>query len=126
MTDALPDGTRADAVRATIDVLQTGLALIPRAQAVNRIDDWHRILSASDRAELQQIAEGLTTLKSQLLGPNLDADAIGATLARLGEQTAAAAKHAEHDDVKTAVERLGHVLLHAGHALRGPRPVPSS
>lgn len=124
--DSPPDDVRADEVRTTIDDLQPGLALLPRAKAVNRIDHWHRILDASDRDDLQQIAGGLSTLKSHLLGPDLDADAIGATLARLGEQTIAAAGRAEHDEVGAAVERLGLLLLHAGHALRGPRPVPSS
>ena len=126
MTDSLPDEVRADEVCATINDLQPGLAALSRSKAISRIEHWHRLLSASGRDDLQQIAEDLSTLKSRLLGPDLDAEAIGTTLARLGEQTAAAAEHAVQDDVGMAVERLGHLLLHAGHALRGPHPVPSS
>ena len=91
---------------------------------MNQIERWHGVLSASDHGEFQQLADGLAALKSELLGPDPDADAIGSVLTRLGKQTTAAATHAEHDAVGAAVERLGHLLLHAGHALRGPRPVP--
>jgi len=126
VTDSFPDGAGAPEVRATIDDLQPGLAALSRRTAVSQVEYWHRLLSASDRDDLQQIADDLSALKSHLLGPDLNADAIGATLTRLGKQTAAAAEHAEHDEVGTAVRRLGHLLLHAGHALRGPRPVPSS
>jgi len=126
VTDFLPDEVRADEVRATIDDLQPGFAALSRSKAISRIEHWHRLLSASSRDDLRQIAKDLSTLKSHLLGPDLDARAIGTTMARLGEQTAAAAEHAVHDEVGMVVERLGHLLLHAGHALRGPRPVPAS
>lgn len=126
MTDALPHDAQTEEVRATIADLQPGLAALPRGKAVSRIDHWHRLLSTSDRNDLRQIAEDLSALKSHLLGPEIDAETIGATLTRLGEQTAAAAERAEHNEVGLAVRRLGHLLLHAGHALRGPRPVPSS
>ena len=126
MTDSLLDSARADEVRATIDDLQPGFAALSRSKAISRIEHWHRLLSASSRDDLRQIAKDLSTLKSHLLGPDLDARAIGTTMARLGEQTAAAAEHAVHDEVGMVVERLGHLLLHAGHALRGPRPVPAS
>jgi hypothetical protein len=123
--DPVPDSVRAAEVRATIDDLQPGLALISRAKAANRIDDWHRVLSASDREDMQRIAKGLAALKSQLLGPDLDGESIGTTLAQLGRQTVAASEHAAQEDLGVAVERLGYLLMHAGHALRGPRPIPS-
>jgi hypothetical protein len=125
MMESLPEGVQADEVRATIDDLESGLHLLSRSKAVNRIDDWHRILDESDRDDLHAIAEGLGELKGRLLGPDLDADAIGQTLARLGEQTLAASEHATREDVGKAVERLGNLLLHAGHALRGPQPSTS-
>lgn len=126
MIDALPHDAQTEEVRATIADLQPGLAVLPRGKAVSQIDHWHRLLSTSDRDDLRQIADDLSALKSHLLGPEIDAETIGATLTRLGEQTVAAADRAEHDAMGTAVERLGHLLLHAGHALRGPRPVTSS
>src|SRR5690554_2632657 len=122
MLASLPEGVQADEVRATIHDLEGGLVQLSRAKAVRRIEDWSRILSESDRDDLQAIAEGLQELHDALLGPDLDADAIGALLARLGEQTVEAAQTGENDEVQRAVERLGHLLTHAGHALRGPRP----
>lgn len=121
MMESLPEGVQADEVNATIDDLEGGLDQLSRSKAVNRIDDWHRILDESDRDDLREIADGLGELKRRLLGPDLDADAIGETLARLGEQTVDASQHAEREEVGKAVERLGTLLLHAGHALRGPR-----
>lgn len=121
MMESLPQGVQIDEVNATIDDLEPGLDQFPLSKAVNRIDDWRRILNESDRADLQQIAEGLGELKSRLLGPDLDGGAIGEALARLGKQTVAASEEAEREDIGKAVERLGNLLLHAGHALRGPR-----
>ncbi len=120
MMESLPQGVQAAEVNATIDDLEQGLDQFPLSKAVNRIDDWHRILDESDRADLKQIADGLGELKSRLLGPDLDGDAIGETLAQLGKQTVAASKEAEREDIGKVVERLGTLLLHAGHALRGP------
>jgi hypothetical protein len=113
-------------VRTTVDDLQGGLVQMPRDRALGHIDAWHRRLSASDRADLQQIAAGLRELKSHLSTVQPDADAIGSAMAQLGRQTVAAARSAESDDAGRAVDRLGHLLLHAGHALRGPRPVAAS
>ena len=121
MMESLPEGVQADEVNATIDDLEGGLTLLSRSKAVNRIDDWRRILDESDRDDLREIADGLGELKSRLLGPDLDANAIGETLARLGKQTTAASQHAAREEVGKAVGRLGTLLLHAGHALRGPR-----
>jgi hypothetical protein len=121
MTDSLPVGVQAGEVRATIDDLDGGLALLSRSQAVDRIDGWRRRLDASDRDDLRAIADGLGTLKACLLGPDLDADAIGQALVRLGKQTVAASRQPTTEEVGKAVERLGFLLLHAGHALRGPR-----
>jgi hypothetical protein len=121
MIESLPEGVQAAELNATIDDLERGLDEFPLSKSVNRIDDWHRILDESDRADLNEIADGLGELKASLLGPDLDGGAIGAILARLGKQTVAAAKDAEREEIGRAVERLGNVLLHAGHALRGPR-----
>ena len=121
MMESLPPGVQAAEVNATIDDLEQGLDQFPLSKSVNRIDDWHRILDESDRADLNEIADGLGELKAHLLGPDLDGDAIGEILARLGEQTVAASKDAEQEETGKAVERLGTLLLHAGHALRGPR-----
>lgn len=122
MMESLPEGVQADEVNATIVDIEGGLTQLSRSKAVNRIDDWHRILDESDRDDLHEIADGLGELKERLLGPDLDADAIGETLARLGEQTVVASQHATREEVGKAVERLGNLLLHAGHALRGPHP----
>jgi hypothetical protein len=123
--ESLPVGVQADEVRATIDDLESGLPLLSRSKAVNRIDDWHRILDESDRDDLAQIADGLGELKARLLGPDLDAGAISDTLTRLGKQTVAASRQSTTEEVGKAVERLGNLLLHAGHALRGPHPTPT-
>lgn len=111
----------AEAIRATVEDLQPGLALVPHALAVRHIDTWHDRLDASDRADLRQIAVGLQDLKSQLVGAAPDARVIGETLARIGRQSLAAAQRADTDDTARAVQRIGSLLLHAGHALRGPR-----
>ena len=121
MNDSLPDGTPTAEVDATITDLQHGFGALPLSRAVDRIDAWHRALAASDRADLNAIADGLGALKARLLGPELDGDAIGEILARLGAQTVAASEEAEDEATGRAVERLGNLLLHAGHALRGPR-----
>jgi hypothetical protein len=126
MPASLPEGVQTAEVRATIDDLERGLHVLSRSKATNRIDDWHRVLSESNRDDLRQVAEGLSELKDHLLGPDLDGDAIGDALARLGEQTVAASQQATSEDTGKAVERLGNLLLHAGHALRGPRPGTSS
>lgn len=112
------DADPAAAARATVDALQPGLALVARDTALAHIDAWHERLSASVHGSLREIAGGLRELKAALKAP--DASEIAGVLVQLGEQTTEAAVHADTDDVRHAVERLGHLLLHAGHALRGP------
>ena len=121
MTASLTDSDPVAEARTTIDDLERGFAAVPLSNAVNQIDHWHRVLAASERTDLNAIADGLGELKACLLGPGLHGDAIGTLLARLGAQTVAASEGAEHEEVGRAVERLGNLLLHAGHALRGPR-----
>ncbi len=115
----------AESVRATLADLERGLTQLPLAAAVGHIDGWHQALAASERADLRAVADGLGELRELLAGPGLSADAVGRLLARLGEQTGAAAEHADDPDTAKAVARLGDLLFHAGHALRGPRPQPA-
>ncbi|MDX1530360.1 MAG: hypothetical protein R3362_02420 [Rhodothermales bacterium] len=126
MIESLPEGVQADEVRATIDDLEAGLHQLPLSKAVNRIDDWQRILRERERDDLAAIADGLEELHRRLTGPDLSAYAIGKLLVRLGKQTGKVAETAEREDVRQAVARLGDLLFHAGHALRGPRAPESN
>jgi hypothetical protein len=116
LEEELPRDVQPDQIRATISELEQGLEQIPLSKAVNRLDDWQRILDASDRDDLKEIARGLRELHGLLTGPNLDGRAIGDKLASLGEQTTHAADEAE-DEVRTRLKRLGSILVHSGRAL---------
>jgi hypothetical protein len=115
--EILPKDAAPDHVRATIAQLEGGLDQFPLSKAVSRIEDWQRVLIASENDELRGIGEDLKRLHDHLLGPNLDGSAIGALLVRLGEQTTAVAPQAEEEDTGRALQRLGSLLVHAGRAL---------
>ena len=116
--DAIPTGTHAAELAATVDDLERGLAQLPLSKAINRIDDWRREILATERDDLRPIADGLQDLHRHLVGDTLDGAVIGDILARLGEQTEAAADTADAQ-IRNGLRRLGSLLRHAGHALAG-------
>lgn len=117
--DPIPTDTHAAEIQATIDNLEGGLAEIPLSKAVNHIDDWRREILATERGDLQPIADGLGELHASLTGPGVDGGAVGAILVRLGEQTEGVADSAPAA-LQNGLARLGSILRHAGAALATP------
>ena len=118
LMDPIPTATHSAELKATIDELELGLAQLPLAKAVNRIDDWKREIEATERDDLQPIASGLGELHAALTGEGVNGAMVGAILVRLGKQTEAAADSAE-DTLQSSIQRLGSLLRHAGSALAG-------
>ena len=116
--DTIPTETHQAEIQATIDDLELGLGQLPLSKAVNRIDDWRREIEATERADLQPIAEGLSRLHEALTGEGVNGATVGSILVRLGEQTEAAADTAE-GGLQKSIKRLGSLLRHAGAALAG-------
>ena len=116
--DPIPTDTHAAELAATIDEIEGGLAQLQLSKAVNRIDDWRREILATERDDLQPVADGLEELHNHLTGPDLDGAAIGRVLAQLGEHTEAAADGAD-EALQNGLKRLGSLLRHAGSALAG-------
>lgn len=106
--------------------LESGLLQLPLATAIAALDAWHDRLSATDDPGLHAVADELQVLSVHLTRSPLDARVLGLTISRLGELSLAAAPLASSTQERAAVERLGHLLHHAGHALRGPIPSQSS
>ncbi len=119
--DPIPAETHSADLDATVKALERGLAVMPLSKAVNRIDDWHRMVLASERTDLGPIADGLKMLRDALTGEERDADLISRTLSDLGEHTEASAADAP-ESVQNLLQRLGSVLRHAGSALRPATP----
>ena len=124
--DTIPNETHTAEVAATIDDLEKGLAQFPRSKAVNRIDDWRRAILATERDDLQPIADGLGELHEALTGEGLDGVVIGHLLVRLGEQTEAVADSVPAPTPENAtkplsdgLKRMGSLLRHVGSALAG-------
>ena len=114
--DAIPTDTHAAAIGATIDELERGLTLIPLSKGINRIDDWRRELTTTERDDLRPIADALGELRDSLVGEGRDAAVIGGLLVRLGDMTEAAADGAD-EALQNGLRRLGSLLRHAGLAL---------
>ena len=124
--DTIPNETEAAEVGALVDTLEGGLAQIPLSKAINRIDDWKRKVTETERADLQPIAAGLGELHQALTGEGVDGVRVGAILVRLGEQTEAAAGDVapattgdSNADLQKGLQRLGSLLRHAGSAMAG-------
>ncbi|MDT0631852.1 hypothetical protein RQM47_14765 [Rubrivirga sp. S365] len=128
--DTIPNETEAAEVSALVDSLEGGLLQIPLAKAINRIDDWRRKVTETEREDLQPIAAGLGELHQSLVGEGVDGVRIGSILVRLGEQTEEAAGNVApattgdtNEDLVKGLQRLGSLLRHAGAAMTG---APSS
>lgn len=128
--DTIPNETEAAEISALVDSLEGGLLQIPLAKAINRIDDWRRKVTETEREDLQPIAAGLGELHQSLVGEGVDGVRIGSILVRLGEQTEAAAGNVTpattgdtNEDLVKGLRRLGSLLRHAGAAMTG---APSS
>ena len=127
--DPIPNETEAAEVSALVDNLQNGLEQLPLSKAINRIDDWRRKVTETERADLQPIAAGLGELHQALTGEAIDGVRVGAILVRLGEQTEASADNVApsttgdtNEDLIKGLKRLGSLLRHAGHAMAGGAP----
>ena len=116
--DPIPTDTHKIELQATIDEIEGGLAQLSLSKGVNRIDDWKREIEATERADLQPIADGLGDLHNALTGEGVNGATVGAILVRLGQQTQAAAADAE-EVLQKPLKRLGSLLGHAGSALAG-------
>ena len=130
--DTIPNETEAAEVSALVDSLEGGLTQIPLSKAINRIDDWKRKVTETEREDLQPIAAGLGELHQALTGEGVDAVRIGAILVRLGEQTEAASGNVApattgdtNDDLIKGLARLGSLLRHAGAAMAGGTSTPT-
>ena len=131
--DPIPNETEAAEVSALVDTLQGGLTQIPLSKAINRIDDWKRKVTETEREDLQPVAAGLGELHQALTGEGVDGLRVGAILVRLGEQTAASADTVPpsttgdtNEDLVKGLQRLGSLLQHAGHALTGGAPATTT
>ena len=131
--DPIPNETEAAEVSALVDTLQGGLAQIPLSKAINRIDDWKRKVTETEREDLQPVAAGLGELRQSLVGEGIDGVRVGAILVRLGEQTEASADTVRpsttgdsNEDLVKGLQRLGSLLRHAGHAMAGGAPAEST
>lgn len=116
--DAIPTETHAAEIAATVDDLERGLAAFPLSKAVNRVDDWRRILLATEKASLVPVADALGELRDSMVGEGVSGATIGPILVRLGEMTENVAGEAA-DEVQGSLRRLGSLLRHAGGAFGG-------
>ncbi|MEL6616556.1 MAG: hypothetical protein AAFQ43_12510 [Bacteroidota bacterium] len=123
--DPIPTDTHNAEIRATVDELELGLAQLPLAKGLNRIDDWRREILATERTDLQPIADALGELHDALTGPGVDGLTVGSVLVRLGQMTEASADSAE-ETLQNGLRRLGSLLRHAGSALQGTRATDDS
>ncbi|HEX8386455.1 MAG TPA: hypothetical protein VF576_09740 [Rubricoccaceae bacterium] len=114
--DTIPPATHVAAVSATVDDIERGLTVLPLSKGINRIDDWRRELTDTERDDLRPIADALGELHGALTGEGRDAAVIGALLVRIGTLTEAAADDAD-EALQNGLRRLGSVLRHAGSAL---------
>ena len=114
--DTIPTSTHAAAIAATVDDVERGLTLLPLSKGINRIDDWRRELTDTERDDLRPIADALGELHGALTGEGRDAAVIGGLLVRIGELTEAAADGAD-GALQPGLRRLGSLLRHAGSAL---------
>lgn len=116
--DAIPTETHAAELSATTDDLERGLTEVPLSKGINRIDDWRREITATEREDLAPIASALEELRDSLVGEERDVAKISGLLVRLGEMTEASAEGTAAG-TQTRLKRLGSVLRHAGSALAG-------
>ena len=117
--DALPTVTHAAEITATVEDLERGLAVFPLSKAVNRVDDWRRILLATEKESLVPVADALGELRDSMVGEGVSGAIIGPILVRLGEMTEAVAPEAA-EEAQGGLRRLGSLLRHAGGAFGGP------
>ena len=97
---------RLDATLAALDGGPTGLT--PSAAGVV-IDQWRAACQAEDTLDLSGVAAGLQQLRVQLNG-RLDGAALADTLARLADDTAAAAGHVTDARLGPRLDRLAATL----------------
>jgi hypothetical protein len=112
-----------EAVQETIRDIEAGLTQVPLSRAIAHLDAWYERLAHCEREDLRELASELQTLRELLTQPPLEVDAIGGALAQLGEATLNLAGHGDDGEAAASVERLGHLLFHAGHALAVSRAV---
>lgn len=116
--DPIPTKTHTAEIAATVRDLQGGLLQFPLSKAINRIDDWRREILATEKPDLEPIADGLGELRESLVGEGVNGATVGPILVRLGEQTETAADGAA-ESMQDGLKRLGSLLRHAGSALTG-------
>lgn len=116
--DPIPNKTHTAEIAATVRDVEGGLLQFPLSKAINRIDDWRREILATEKADLEPIADGLGELRESLVGEGVNGATVGPILVRLGEQTEAAADGAA-ESMRDGLKRLGSLLRHAGSALTG-------
>ena len=93
----------------TVAALAAGPTGLTPSAALATVDRWHAACLAEDTLDLSGIAGGLAALKTQLSG-RLDGAALADTLARLGDDTTAAAAQVHDARLPPTLERLGATL----------------
>ena len=93
----------------TAAALEAGPTGLTPSAALATVDRWHAACLAEDTLDLSGVAEGLAQLRDQLAG-RLDGAALADTLARLGDDTAAAAAQVTDARLRPTLDRLAATL----------------
>ena len=99
----------------TLNVLGGGLSGLAPESALHSIEFWESELQATGKPEFNNLARDLAALRTHLTG-DLDGNAIGKLLLRLGQQTTTAAGQAG-SGVNAKLHHLGDLLSRAGGVL---------
>ena len=97
---------------ATIKHLKDGVKSFSISAATKNIEGWEATLEKLDAPGVKTIVKDLESLKKHLHAKELDGDAIGKLVVKLGKETMALSGKAEGKNAEK-VHALGEALLHA-------------
>jgi len=112
-----------DQLRDTLETLSAGIDRLPMVSALALIEEWETTLKSKATPHGPAIADSLALLRATLLKGDAHPTALGGALANLGASILE--NPCATDDSRDLVilfERIGHLLYHAGYALRGVHP----
>lgn len=109
-------------LRDTLAVLQTGIAGMEADAALGLIESWRERVHEFGGNDSDRVESDLETLRGLITEGPRDRDDVGRAVAQLGRSLLATAPDLSDPAVGMLLERIGNLLLHSGHALRGPLP----